>query len=127
MLIIISITVQSKISLFIKFICEDQLQLEFVTTIVEKYTTVYYLHWYKTGIELLIGNYFLDKIIVAFCHIQFQSIPSLMPFTLTDDPHFYGLKMSLSNIWMIGLFCSNNKMVIFFKREKKFMSQQTRT
>ena len=44
MLIIISITVQSKISLFIKFICEDQLELEFVTTIVEKYTTVYHLH-----------------------------------------------------------------------------------
>ena len=43
-IIIISNTFQSKISLFIKFIWEDQHQLEFVTTIVEKCTTTYHLH-----------------------------------------------------------------------------------
>ena len=42
--IIISNTFQSKISLFIKFIWEDQHQLELVTTIVEKSTTTYHLH-----------------------------------------------------------------------------------
>ena len=42
--IIISNTFQSKISLFIKFIWEDQHQLEFVTTTVEKSTTTYHLH-----------------------------------------------------------------------------------
>ena len=42
--IIISNTFQSKISLFIKFIWEDQHQLEFVTIIVEKSTTTYHLH-----------------------------------------------------------------------------------
>ena len=42
--IIISNTFQSKISLFIKFIWEDQHQLEFVTTIVEKSTTTCHLH-----------------------------------------------------------------------------------
>ena len=42
--IIISNTFQSKISLFIKIIWEDQHQLEFVTTIVEKSTTTYHLH-----------------------------------------------------------------------------------
>ena len=52
--IIISNTVQSKISRFIKFIREEQLQLEFVTTTVWKFTTVYYLHRYKTaGIEFV--------------------------------------------------------------------------
>ena len=52
--IIISNTVQSKISRFIKFIREEQLQLEFVTTTVWKFTTVYHLHRYKTaGIEFV--------------------------------------------------------------------------
>ena len=32
-----------------------------------------------------------------------------MSFTLTDDPQFYSLEMALSNILMIGLFRSNNK------------------
>ena len=63
---------------------------------------------------------------MAFCHIKFQSIPSLMPFTLNGDPQFYGLKMSLSNTLMIDLFGSNNRMVIFSKREKKIISQQIR-
>ena len=47
-----------------------------------------------------------------------------MPFTLTDDPQFYGL-MSCNNIFMIGLFRSNNRMVISSKTGKKIMSQQT--
>ena len=34
--------------------------------------------------------------------------------------------MSLSNVLVIGLFGSNSRMVIFFKTEKKFISQQTR-
>ena len=49
-----------------------------------------------------------------------------MPFTLNGDPQFYGLKMSLSNTLMIDLFGSNNRMVIFSKREKKIISQQIR-
>ena len=44
--------------------------------------------------------------------------PSLMPFTLTDNPQFYGLKVPLSNIFMGALFCSN-MMKIFSKTEKK--------
>ena len=47
-------------------------------------------------------------------------------FTLCDDPQFYGLDMSLSNILMIGLFRLNKRMVIFKKNRKKFISQQTR-
>ena len=43
MFIIISNTVQLKISPFVKIIWEDQHQLEFVTTIVQKFTTVYRL------------------------------------------------------------------------------------
>ena len=42
-----------------------------------------------------------------------------MPFTLTDNPQFYGLQMSLSNVLMIGMFRSNNRMVIFSKTEKQ--------
>ena len=42
-----------------------------------------------------------------------------MLFTLTDDPQFYDLEMSLSNILMIGLFRSSSRMVMFSKREKK--------
>ena len=62
---------------------------------------------------------------MAFYHIKFQSIPLLMPFTLIDNPQFYCLEMSLSNILMIGLFRSNNRMVIFSKIEKEFIWQQT--
>ena len=43
----------------LKFIWEDKHQLEFVTTIVQKFTTVYHLQWYKTGIEFLIGSFLL--------------------------------------------------------------------
>ena len=50
-----------------------------------------------------------------------------MPFTLTDtdDLQFYVLEISLSNISKIGLFHSNNNLVIFSKTEKKIISQQT--
>ena len=41
--IFISNTALSKISAFIKFIWEDQQQLEFVTTPVQKSTTAYHL------------------------------------------------------------------------------------
>ena len=54
-------------------------------------------------------------------------MPLLMSFLLIDDPQFYGLEMSLSNIFMIGLFRSNNTMAIFSKIEKNFISHQTRT
>ena len=37
--------------------------------------------------------------------------------TLTEDPQFYGLEMSLSNILMINLFRLSNRMVIFSKTE----------
>ena len=53
-------------------------------------------------------------------------MPSLILFTLTDDLQFYGLEVSLSNILMIGLFCSNNRIVIFSKTEKEIILQQTR-
>ena len=84
---------------------KDQYQLEFATTIVQKSTTVYHLDWHKKGIEFLISSFFLVYLLlllqlVAHCHIKFQSIPSLMPFT---NPEFYYLEMSLSNILMIGL------------------------
>ena len=59
----------------------------------------------------------------AFCPTKFQRVPSLMPFTFTGDPHLSGLEMSLSNILLIGLFCSNNRMVIFSETENS--SQQT--
>ena len=64
--IIISNTAHSKISPFIKFIWEDQYQLEFkfiwedqyqlefVITIVWKSTAIYHLHQYKTGTKFLI-------------------------------------------------------------------------
>ena len=41
-----------------------------------------------------------------------------MPSTLTNDSHLYvALEMALTNIFMIVLFRSNNKMVIFSKAE----------
>ena len=55
-------------------------------------------------------------------------MPSLMLFTLTNDPeicNFGDLEVSLSIILIIGLFCLNHMMVIFSKSEKKFISQQT--
>ena len=59
----------------------------------------------------------------AFCLTKFQRVPSLMSFTFTGGPHLSGLEMFLSNILLIGLFCSNNKMVIFSGTENS--SQQT--
>ena len=47
-----------------------------------------------------------------------------MSFTVTDDPQFSGLEVFLRNILMIGLFRSNNRIVIFSKTEKKIISQQ---
>ena len=38
---------------------------------------------------------------------------------LTDNPQFYGLGETLSNILVIGLFHSDNRMVVFFKTTKK--------
>ena len=49
-----------------------------------------------------------------------------MPFTLTDNPQFYSLEVSLSNILMISLFRSNNRIVLISETGKKLMSQQTR-
>ena len=46
-----------------------------------------------------------------------------MPLTLTDDPHFYGLEILLSNILMIGLFRSNNRMVIFSEKKTVILQQ----
>ena len=37
---------------------------------------------------------------------------------LTDNPQFYGLGETLSNILVIGLFHSDNRMVVFFKTKK---------
>ena len=59
----------------------------------------------------------------AFCLTKFQRVPLLMSFTFTVGPHLSGLEMFLSNILLIGLFCSNNKMVIFSGTENS--SQQT--
>ena len=52
---------------------------------------------------------------------KFHSIPSLTLFTLTDDPQFYGLEVSLNNILMVDLFRSNNRMIIFSKTEKNYI------
>ena len=49
-----------------------------------------------------------------------------MPFTLTDNPQFYSLEVSLSNILMISLFRSNNRIIFISETGKKLMSQQTR-
>ena len=59
-------------------------------------------------------------------HMKFQNIPSLILFTLTDDPEFYGLELSLNNILMVGLFRSNNRMVIFSKTEKSHITTNTK-
>ena len=48
-----------------------------------------------------------------------------MPFNLTDDPQLDGLEMSLSNILMIGLFFSNNRMIFFSETEKKHITANT--
>ena len=65
---------------------------------------------------------------MALFHIKFQSIPSLILFTLTDNPQFYGLEVSLNNIFLIvGFFRSNNRTIIFSNREKKIISKQTHT
>ena len=42
-----------------------------------------------------------------------------MPFTLTDNPQLYELEMSLSNILMTRLFCSNKRMVIFSQTDSR--------
>ena len=66
---IISNTVQSKISSFIKFIWKEQYQLEFVNRIVCKSTTVSRLHRYETGTEFLIvlvvTDYHITSILAA--------------------------------------------------------------
>ena len=49
-----------------------------------------------------------------------------MQSTLTDDPRLYGLEMPLSNICMIGLLCSNIRMVFFFKTENSYHSKLLR-
>ena len=49
-----------------------------------------------------------------------------MPFTLTDGRHLYSLEMFLRNILMIGLFRSNNRMVIFSKPEISCRSKHVR-
>ena len=43
---------------------------------------------------------------------------SLMPFTLPDNPQFYGVGVFLPNILIIGLFVSNSRMVILFRTKK---------
>ena len=55
--IIISNTVKSKISLFLKFIWELQHQREFVTTVVRKPTIVDHLHRYKTSAVYRLHRY----------------------------------------------------------------------
>ena len=44
---------------------------------------------------------------------------------MTGDPQFYVSEVSLNNILIIGLFCSNNRMIIFSKTEK-IQIKQTR-
>ena len=64
---------------------------------------------------------------MALFHTKFQSVLSLILFTLTDDPQLHGSKMSLNNVLIIGFFRSNNRTLIFSKTEKKKkISQQTR-
>ena len=49
-----------------------------------------------------------------------------MPFTLTDDPHLCGAEMSLSDILMIGWFCSNKRMITISKTENSHHSKHVR-
>ena len=58
--------------------------------------------------------------------MKFQSIPLIIRFSLTDDPQFYGLEMSLNNILIFGLFHSNNRMVIFSRTGKKIITANTK-
>ena len=56
--------------------------------------------------------------IVSISGILSHKIPkytSLILFTLTDNPQFYGSEVSLNNILMVGLFRFNNRMIIFPK------------
>ena len=76
--IIISNTVQSKSSPFIKFIRAEHHQLKFVTTIARKSTSVSHLHRYQTGTEFLMFQ------VVTGCHIKVKLTArvSLPLFTL---------------------------------------------
>ena len=49
-----------------------------------------------------------------------------MSFTLSGDSRFYGLEISLTNILMIGLCRSNNRMVIFSKTENSYHSKHVK-
>ena len=49
-----------------------------------------------------------------------------MLFTLTDDSQLYGLEVSVNGILMIGLFCSNNRMVFFSKTGNSYYSKHVR-
>ena len=48
--------------------------------------------------------------------------PSLMPFTLNDDPRFYDLEMSSSNIFMIGLLFKQQDGIFFLKQKKNHIT-----
>ena len=73
---------------------------------------------------MAVSSLYRKQALVALFHIKFQSIPSLVLYTLTDNAQFYGLEVFLNNILMVVLFRSNNRMVIFPKT-KKIISQQT--
>ena len=45
-----------------------------------------------------------------------------MPFTLNDDPRFYDLEMSLSNIFMIGLLFKQQDGIFFLKQKKNHIT-----
>ena len=55
---------------------------------------------------------------MALRHIKTQSILSLMIFTLTENPEFYGLEVSLGN--MLMLF-SKKKIISQQKRKEKYI------
>ena len=49
-----------------------------------------------------------------------------MLFTSTDDLQLYGLEMTAIDILMIGLFCSNNRMVIVSKTGNSYHRKHLR-
>ena len=75
--------------------------------------------------QVLLGV--VNVTLTAFFNKKFQSILSLMLFTLTDNPHLYRLEIFLSDILMTDLFgWKSNKIVIFSKTENSYQSKYVR-
>ena len=102
--IIISNTVWSKTSPFMIFIWQEQHQMGFVTMMVQKSTTTYHLHWYKTGIEFLI----LEFLAVSSWYRKYTGILShkIPRYTITNAVYFdWGSTISWHRNVFKGYLC----------------------